>query len=89
MDRAVYCVSLKRGEWMIRLNDKHFGPCASREMAVEVAVSAASKAYARGHQAHVLAQEGNQFRTVWFNGSRRSLAGTIASVDTHIEAAVA
>ena len=74
MDRAVYCVSLKRGEWTIRLNNKHFGPCPSREMAVEVAVSAASKAFARGIHAHVLAQDGAQFRTIWFNGKQRPAA---------------
>ena len=87
MERAVYCVSMKRGEWTIRLNDKHFGPCPTREMAVQVAISAASKAFARGHQAHVLAQDGDQFRTLWFNG--RSHAGTIGSVGAGAQAAVA
>jgi hypothetical protein len=89
MDRAVYCVSMRSGEWTIRLNDKHFGPCPSREMAVAVAVSAATKAFARGHQAHVLAQDGNRFRTVWFNGKQPPVPGGIASVAGSAEAAVA
>ena len=73
VERAVYCVSLREGGWFIRLNGKQFGPCSSKEQALEVAIAAAAKAHAKGCSAHVLVQERNAYRTAWLYG-REGLA---------------
>lgn len=69
MASAVYYVLDREGEWKIQLNGKHFGPCPSRDVAVEVAVAAAKRATARGITARVVVQEGEEFRTRWSSWS--------------------
>ena len=73
VERAVYCVCFRGGGWAIRFNDKHFGPCASREQAIAVAISAASKAFIKGLPAQVMVKEDRFYRTVWLNGNERVL----------------
>jgi hypothetical protein len=68
MERAVYCVVENRQVWVIRLNGKEYGPCPSREHAVDVAMRAAAKAHARGCFAQVIVHDGERFRTLWVNG---------------------
>lgn len=68
MERAVYCVVEKSGVWSIRMNDKHYGPCRSKEQALEVALGAAAKAHRRGIHAHVMVREAMRFRSVWCDG---------------------
>lgn len=71
MVRAVYSVVLKRGEWVIELNDKPVVRCGSKGVGIQAAVAAASSAYAKGYKAHVLAQDGSRFRSVWINGKEQ------------------
>jgi hypothetical protein len=68
MERAVYCVVESRDVWVIRLNGKEYGPCPSRDHALNVALRAAARAQARGCYTQVIAREGRHFRTVWLNG---------------------
>ena len=65
MASAVYYVLLRSGEWKIQLNGKHFGPCPTQEHAIEVALSAARKAAARGYASRVVVQDGSVYRTAW------------------------
>jgi hypothetical protein len=65
MASAVYYVLLRDGDWKIQLNGRHFGPCPSRDLAVEVALAAAKKAAARGYASRVVVQDGTLFRTQW------------------------
>lgn len=75
MERAVYCIVENGGVWSIRLNDKRYGPCRSREHALEVAVRAAAKAHGRGTHAHVMVRDdGARFRSVWCDGRALSVA---------------
>ena len=74
MDRAVYCVVERGGVWSIRMNDKHYGPCRSREHALEVAIRAAAKAHGRGTHAHVMVRDESCFRSVWCDGRALSIA---------------
>jgi hypothetical protein len=74
MERAVYCVVESRDVWVIRLNGKEYGPCPSREHALNVALGAAARAQARGCYTQVIAREGNRFRTVWLDGRDLLLA---------------
>ncbi len=68
MERAIYCVVERGGVWTIRLNDKHYGPCRSKEHALDVALRAAAKAFKRGVHAHVMVREAFRFRSVWCDG---------------------
>ena len=68
MVRAVYSVVLKNGGWTVELNDKPVVRCSSRDLGVQAAVLAATQAVTKGYKAHVLAQEGTRFRSVWANG---------------------
>ena len=74
MERAVYCVVETGGVWSIRMNDKRYGPCRSREHALEVAVRAAAKAHGRGTHAHVMVRDEARFRSVWCDGRALSVA---------------
>ena len=65
MASAVYYVLLRDGTWKIQLNGRHFGPCPSRDLAVEVALAAAKKAAGRGYASRVVVQDGALFRTQW------------------------
>ena len=65
MASAVYYVLLRDGAWKIQLNGRHFGPCPTRELALEVALSAAKKAADRGYASRVVVQDGALFRTEW------------------------
>jgi hypothetical protein len=69
MARAQYVVVIKNGEWMIAFEDKHYGPYGTQRDAIRVAVDAAHKSGANGHDAQVLVQgTDNKFRTEWTYG---------------------
>jgi hypothetical protein len=63
--RAVYCVVERGGVWSVSLNDKQYGPCRSKEHALDVALRAAARAHRQDIEAHVVIREGAGFRTVW------------------------
>lgn len=68
MERAVYSILERSGIWQIRLNGKDYGPCRSREHALDVAIRAATRAHQRGVHAHVMVRENFRFRSVWCDG---------------------
>lgn len=69
MARAQYFVVLHEGHWKISYEGKHYGPYATQEAAIKVAVETAHKAGGQGHDAQVLVQgTNNQFRTEWTYG---------------------
>ena len=69
MARAQYFVVLSQGQWMISLNQKHYGPYATQGAAIRAAVDAAHTHGKNGHDAQVLIQgQNNQFRTEWTYG---------------------
>ena len=71
MTRVAYYVVPRNSAWAIRLNGKYFGPCASKRLATDVAVSAARKALAaEGCRVAVLVQEGDRFQMEWEGGGR-------------------
>lgn len=69
MARAQYFVVLSQGQWMISLNQKHYGPYATQGAAIRSAVDAAHTHGQKGQDAQVLIQgQNNQFRTEWTYG---------------------
>jgi hypothetical protein len=70
MERAVYSVFLREQGWIIQFDGKQFGPCSSRELALSVALRAAKMAREMGFDVQIMAHDGAQFRTVWFNGKQ-------------------
>ncbi len=70
MARAQYLVVLHDNQWKISVNGQHYGPFATRSMAISTAVDAARTGGTRGQESQVLVQErDNQFRTEWTYGS--------------------
>lgn len=65
MTSAVYYILFRDGAWKIQLNGRHFGPCPTRDFAVEVAIAAAKKAAAKGYASRVVSQDGMRFNTEW------------------------
>ena len=69
MTSVAYYVVPREKLWAIRLNGKYFGPCPTKRLATDVAISAAKKASAaEGCRARVLVQAGNRFHTEWETG---------------------
>lgn len=62
---ARYIVMHHGGEWKINLDNRYYGPCTTREAAVEMAIGTAREAAAKGYPASVLVMEGTEFETVW------------------------
>ena len=63
--RLAYYVVPRHGAWAIRLNGKHFGPCQTKRIAIDVAISAAEKALAEGCSSRVLVLDGSEFQMAW------------------------
>ena len=81
MVRAVYSVVCKNGQWTVELNDKPVVRCSSRDLGVQAAVLAATHAVSKGYKAHVLAQDGARFRSVWAKrktATASMLSGTVS-----------
>ncbi|GLR89808.1 hypothetical protein GCM10007857_65220 [Bradyrhizobium iriomotense] len=58
-----------RGQWIVVLNGAHSVPYPTQKEAIRVAVDAAYKEGASGHDAQVLVQdEDNEVRTEWTYG---------------------
>ena len=69
MARTQYVVVSSNGEWMIALNDKHYGPYSTQKEAIRYAVDAAHKHGAKGNDSQVLIQgTDSKFRTEWTYG---------------------
>jgi hypothetical protein len=66
MSRVQYFVTLYQGQWMVKLQGKHYGPYTTQKEASRAAIDAAHKT---GGNTQVLVQgENNQFRTEWTYG---------------------
>lgn len=68
---ARYIVMNHGGEWKINLDNRYFGPFATREAAVEMAIDTAGKAAAQGYPASVLLMEGQAFQPLWTSDEGR------------------
>jgi hypothetical protein len=68
MKRVAYYVVPRANAWAIRLNGKYFGPCATRRVATDVAISAATKAMVEGCSCRVLVQGRDRFQLEWEDG---------------------
>lgn len=62
---ARYIVLEHDGVWKINLDNRYYGPFATREAAVESATDTARKASDDGYQASVLLMQGTEFETLW------------------------
>lgn len=69
MKPTQYLVVLSNGEWMISLNQQHYGPYKNQQAAIKAAVDAAHTFGQEGHDAQVLIQgQDNGFRAEWTYG---------------------
>lgn len=69
MARAHYYVLHNEHGWRIKLGDDYHGPYVSKASAIQVAVDAARRSHAAGHDAQVLVQGQNgQWQTEWTYG---------------------
>ena len=73
--QARYIVMHHDGQWKINLDNRYYGPCTSREAAVDMAIDTARKAVSGGYAASVLVMEGGQFERVW--SSEEEARGTV------------
>lgn len=67
LPHARYIVLEHEGVWKINLDNKYYGPFATREAAVEAATGTAGKAADAGYPASVLLMQGAAFETLWTN----------------------
>ena len=67
LPHARYIVLEHEGVWKINLDNRYFGPFATREAAVENATDTARKAAEGGYPASVLLMHGTRFETLWTN----------------------
>ncbi|HKY79997.1 MAG TPA: DUF2188 domain-containing protein [Sphingobium sp.] len=67
LPHARYIVLEHEGTWKINLDNRYYGPFATREAAVESATGTARKASEGGYPASVLLMQGTQFETLWTN----------------------
>jgi hypothetical protein len=65
LPHARYIVLHHGGEWKINLDNRYFGPFATKESAVAMAMDTAGKASAGGYPASVLLMTGADFETLW------------------------
>ena len=65
MGSVNFYILADKGNWFIQLNGKHFGPCPTKDYALNVAISVAKKAAAKGCKAEVLVEGHQRFRTAW------------------------
>ena len=72
MGNVNFYVLMDRGKWFVQLNGKQFGPCSTKDRAIETAVTIAKQAVLKGCSAEVLLEGPQRFRTVW--SSRRLAA---------------
>lgn len=68
---ARYIVMHHAGEWKINLDNRYYGPCTTREAAIEMATGTAREAAAKGYPASVLVMEGKDFETVWSSDAEK------------------
>jgi hypothetical protein len=70
MARTQYFVVYHEKQWKIKLNDKHFGPYLTQQIAIKEAVETANREGKRNSDgAQVLVQGlNNQWRTEWTYG---------------------
>ena len=62
---ARYIVMNHDGDWKINLNNRYFGPFATQDAAVAIAIETARKAEDAGHPSSVLLMEGSAFTPLW------------------------
>lgn len=67
LPHARYIVLEHEGVWKINLDNKYYGPFATREAALEAATGTARKAADGGYPASVLLMQGTAFETLWTN----------------------
>ena len=67
LPHARYIVLEHEGVWKINLDNRYYGPFATREAAVENATETARKAGDGGYPASVLLMQGTRFDTLWTN----------------------
>ncbi len=65
LPHARYIVLEHEGEWKINLDNRYYGPFATRQAAVESATGTARKAGEDGYPASVLLMQGTKFETLW------------------------
>lgn len=65
LPHARYIVLEHEGAWKINLDNKYYGPFATRAEAVTSATETAQKAQGAGYPASVLLMQGTDFETVW------------------------
>lgn len=65
LPHARYIVLEHEGVWKINLDNRYYGPFATREAAVENATATARKAGEAGYPASVLLMRGTDFETLW------------------------
>ena len=67
LPHARYIVLEHEGVWKINLDNRYYGPFATREAAVENATGTARKAAEGGYPPSVLLMQGTRFETLWTN----------------------
>jgi hypothetical protein len=65
LPHARYIVLEHEGVWKINLDNRYYGPFATREAAVESATATARQAGEAGYPASVLLMRGADFETLW------------------------
>ena len=65
LPHARYIVLEHEGAWKINLDNRYYGPFATRQEAVDSATETARKASEGGYPASVLLMKGGQFDTLW------------------------
>ncbi|RVT40300.1 DUF2188 domain-containing protein [Sphingobium algorifonticola] len=62
---ARYIVIQHDGAWKINLDNRYYGPFATRKIAVEMAIDTAQKADAAGYPSSALLMTGTAFEPLW------------------------
>jgi len=65
LPHARYIVLEHEGVWKINLDNKYYGPFATKAAAIESATGTAQKAVDAGYPASVLLMTGTNFETMW------------------------
>lgn len=65
LPHARYIVVEHEGAWKINLDNKYYGPFATKDEAVASATQTAQKAQDAGYPASVLLMKGTDFETMW------------------------
>ncbi len=68
LPHARYIVLNHDGQWKINLDNRYYGPFASRALAVDSATDTARLASEKGYPASVLLMRDGQFETLWSAG---------------------